>query len=397
MTLDTRTIFVMLLAGTVLMALTLSVGLRRDRGAAVGKWNLGLGMIATAWLLIAVRDRLPELIGFALADSFMLAGLCMHVAALLEFERRRVPSALLAAPGPLLFAAIVPTLGHYAAFTLLVSASFAAALLAIAAVALRGGSDAGPVRWMMAPFYAAAAAMLLARAGRIWLHPAAHPDVFAGDLLQSVTFLAQFAATLVGSFSFLVMQRERAEAAMRRLAMIDPLTELLNRRAFAAFAERTLARARRVNQPCAVLMIDLDHFKRVNDDFGHLAGDRVLAGFGALLKRCLRPQDLAGRHGGEEFCVLLADIVPEHALEVAERIRRAAAESPLGGVPRPVTASVGVAQVLPRAGGSLDTALARADEALYAAKQNGRNRVIALPAGPRETFTSPTEMRLASS
>jgi diguanylate cyclase (GGDEF)-like protein len=378
MTLDTHTILAMLLVAAVLMTVTLSLGLRGE-GAAKGlrKWNLGLGLVASAWLLIGLRALLPAILGYALADSLMLGGLCMQVAALLEFDGRRVPRALLWVPGPALFAAIVASGGNFVAFTLLVSAAFAAALAGIAFFALRAGRGGGPVRWMMAPFYLLGAGMLLARAADVWLHPTANPDVFVLGLLQSATFLALFAMTLAGSFSFLVMQRDRAEDALRRLAMVDELTGLFNRCAFFTLAERELARALRAGTPCAVLMLDLDYFKSVNDENGHPAGDRALAAFGALLRRSLRPQDVAGRLGGEEFGVLLSQAGAAEAALVAERLRAATAAAPLDGAPRIITLSAGFA-VCP-AGAPLDRALARADEALYRAKEQGRNRVAAAP------------------
>jgi diguanylate cyclase (GGDEF)-like protein len=381
MTLDTHTILAMLLVAAVLMTVTLSLGLR-GRGGAKGlrKWNLGLGLVALAWLLIGLRGALPPILGYALADSLMLSGLCVQIAALLEFDGRRVPRALLIAPGPALLAAIVATGGNFVAFTLLVSAAFAAALAGIAFFGFRAGRGGGAVRWMMAPFYLFGAGMLLARAADVWLHPATNPDVFVLSPLQSATFLALFSMTLAGSVSFLVMQRDRAEQALHRLAMVDEVTGLFNRRAFFDLAERELARALRTGAPCAVLMLDLDHFKSVNDEHGHRAGDRVLAAFGALLRRSVRPQDVAGRLGGEEFGVLITQAGAKEAAIVAERVRAAAAGTLLGGLPRVVTVSAGSA-VCP-AGAALDQALARADAALRLAKAQGRNRVVAAPEAP---------------
>jgi diguanylate cyclase (GGDEF)-like protein len=176
------------------------------------------------------------------------------------------------------------------------------------------------------------------------------------------------------------MQRDRAEQALHRLAMVDEVTGLFNRRAFFDLAERELARALRTGAPCAVLMLDLDHFKSVNDEHGHRAGDRVLAAFGALLRRSVRPQDVAGRLGGEEFGVLITQAGAKEAAIVAERVRAAAAGTLLGGLPRVVTVSAGSA-VCP-AGAALDQALARADAALRLAKAQGRNRVVAAPEAP---------------
>jgi diguanylate cyclase (GGDEF)-like protein len=373
MTLDLRTIVVMLMLSAVLMALTLAFGLR-SASAGFAKWNAGLGMYALAWLLIAARGVLPDVVGVALANALLLGGLCFQLAALLEFDGRRAPRALLFGPALLLFALLVPLRQHYAALTLVSSAFNVCAIVALAVAVLRLGARAGAVRWLMGVVLTVGAIGIAARAADIWRHPDLTTGMFAGSLLHVLAFLILFAITVTSSFAFLVMQQERAEGELRRLAMVDPLTGLYNRRAFLELAARELARSRREGSPSAVLMVDLDHFKRVNDDFGHQAGDRVLAAFGALLGRSLREADVAGRYGGEEFCAVLPGAGLAEAAAIAERVRGAAAQAPLGDLPRITTASIGVALLEPDVGG-IEPALARADAALYAAKQAGRNRV----------------------
>jgi diguanylate cyclase (GGDEF)-like protein len=182
-------------------------------------------------------------------------------------------------------------------------------------------------------------------------------------------------AVLMAAVLAAVLRDKRAVESLRHLAMYDALTELFNRRAFLELAEREIARARRSNAPFAVLMLDLDHFKRINDRHGHPAGDRVLAGFAALLRRCLRAEDLVGRYGGEEFCAVLPGARKREALGVAERIRAQSAKK------TGITVSIGVTLCPAGSETSLQSAIARADEALYRAKKSGRNRVVALPLG----------------
>jgi diguanylate cyclase (GGDEF)-like protein len=264
-------------------------------------------------------------------------------------------------------------------FTLIVSLAYAVAFVAIAVQVLRLGNQAGPARWMLALPYAAAGIGLLARAGTMLLDPAAYPGLFVQSTIHTISFLGLFAVTCSGSIAFLLMLREYAEADLRRLAMFDTLTGMYNRRALMDLAERELARSRRSGAPCAILMIDLDRFKRVNDEFGHQAGDRVLAEFGAVAKNSLRTEDLVGRYGGEEFCAVLPGAGTRVALGVAERLRAAVAGRPLGGLPRATTVSIGVAAGEGGADELLDDAVARADAALYRAKREGRNRVVSTP------------------
>lgn len=173
----------------------------------------------------------------------------------------------------------------------------------------------------------------------------------------------------------------RLSAAAREhetLANTDGLTGVLNRRSLLGLAEGA---ERRIDsdQQLAVLMIDIDHFKKINDSLGHAAGDAVLRQVAEVLRDSCRDSDLVGRYGGEEFLAILSDTSEQGALNLAEKLRRKVAE--IGTSPCPVTVSIGVAVCRP-VSGTLNDAIRRADQAMYAAKAAGRNRVV-LDAGPR--------------
>ena len=178
-----------------------------------------------------------------------------------------------------------------------------------------------------------------------------------------------------------ITERKALELELRRLATTDPLTDLANRRHFLAQMELELARFKRYAKPTTLLMFDLDHFKQVNDTYGHAAGDAVLRHFSAIARQVLRQIDLLGRLGGEEFAALLPDTDFEGAQQLTERLRRTVAESPLtmaSGIIS-VTVSIGVTPFAPT-DSAPDAILSRADRALYRAKDQGRNRVeIELP------------------
>lgn len=160
-------------------------------------------------------------------------------------------------------------------------------------------------------------------------------------------------------------------------ADFDPLTGLANRRYFEKAAEQAVAHARQNQSPLSVLALDLDFFKRVNDTWGHAAGDRVLKVAARVFETALREDDLAARIGGEEFAAILLDTPEERARMVAERIRQALQDTPIGledGKTLTQTCSIGIAHY-DEAEDSLDATLKRADAALYAAKHAGRNRV----------------------
>jgi diguanylate cyclase (GGDEF)-like protein len=183
-----------------------------------------------------------------------------------------------------------------------------------------------------------------------------------------------------------VSQAAPVLANLRNLALAeiraatDGLTGLPNKRAATDMLKRIFAQASATGSPLALLVLDLDHFKRINDQRGHPVGDQVLASVGLVLRSVLRSRDFAGRNGGEEFTILLPDTEIPAALEIAERVRVAVAEISLPGTDVSVTVSVGVAG-FPDHASSLDRLERLADAALYLAKRQGRNRVeLAAPA-----------------
>lgn len=173
-------------------------------------------------------------------------------------------------------------------------------------------------------------------------------------------------------------QLQDANAKLAQLAVTDPLTGLHNRRSVYSHLEREFVRAKRYEHPLAVAMLDIDHFKKVNDTYGHQTGDQVIRLVADALRRTIRQTDLAGRFGGEEFLILAPETGREHALTMAERIRlaveEASAVSPGGP---PVTVSIGVATTEVPDATSSEELVRLADEALYRAKREGRNRVVA--------------------
>ena len=175
-----------------------------------------------------------------------------------------------------------------------------------------------------------------------------------------------------------ITEQKRLEAELREMAATDTLTGLPNRRHFLAQLEQELARVSRVKTYCTcVLMIDVDHFKQVNDTFGHATGDNILRHIAALMRQELRKVDTLGRIGGEEFAVILPSAALPAARVFAERLRKKVAETPLvqesGTVP--ITVSIGVTEMKADDASAAD-ALIRADRALYHAKECGRNKVM---------------------
>ncbi|MFP3852798.1 MAG: diguanylate cyclase [Anaerolineales bacterium] len=200
----------------------------------------------------------------------------------------------------------------------------------------------------------------------LFLRRSAEPG-FGHSEVEMVESIAQSVAASI--------ENARLYAQMERMAITDPLTQLYNRRGLSQLGEREIERARRYERDFSVLLIDLDHFKRLNDTHGHLAGDEVLRQLASLLNQLVRNIDLVARYGGEEFAVLLPECADDCAHEVAERLRQAIESTTFdtrAGELR-ITVSLGVAssESLPL---QMEPLLAAADRALYAAKEAGRNQ-----------------------
>jgi len=163
-----------------------------------------------------------------------------------------------------------------------------------------------------------------------------------------------------------------------RLTVIDGLTQIHNRRYLIEFLDREVSRACRHRRPLAVILLDLDHFKTVNDRLGHLAGDLALRELCSRVRSMIRPDDLLARYGGEEFAVVLPETDMATAGQIADQIRLAIANRPFtfNGAPYPLTLSAGVATMLGKTEPTIADLLKQADENLYRAKESGRNRVV---------------------
>lgn len=203
-------------------------------------------------------------------------------------------------------------------------------------------------------------------------------QITRGDLNQHVDFLGEFSVSFNGMIAALrekerlEKQLEEANALLEKQATTDTLTGIANRRKFGFFLEAEMGRSRRYHVPLALIMFDIDHFKRINDTFGHPAGDAVLAELARIVTGTIRSEDSFARWGGEEFVILLPQTESRGAQSMAERIRSLVERNPFP-VAEQVTCSFGVTPF--GASDTPDSFLKRVDEALYRAKESGRNRV----------------------
>jgi diguanylate cyclase (GGDEF)-like protein len=205
------------------------------------------------------------------------------------------------------------------------------------------------------------------------------PDAFRDGDLQSLESVADICATAIQNAHYV----ER----VKQLAYLDGLTGIFNRRFFEMRILEEVERARRYGTGMAVIMADIDQFKRLNDEFGHVLGDEVLRQASSLFNQQLRKIDVVCRYGGEEFGILLTQASAQHAMNIAEKLRKMVEEWQFPGVPRTVTISAGAA-AFPEHGTTRDELVRAADQALYTAKQAGRNRVCLAAAARAQSTTA---------
>lgn len=368
--------------GTVLTGLLALTWLQNRSVPAFGGWTISFALCATAAALILARGRFPGLLAIDLANAlrFLAFGVAWQSAR--HFNGRRGNWAIVFAPA-LLWLVACGTVGFGGELRprILVAAPAVAAYAFACAAELWRASPRSP--WI-----ARLAAVLLAIHGVAFLSRFVFVLVAVGSVDPGTGIAGPFhpiaileGLVLAVALAFLLISAAKDEIGLkhRDAALIDPLTGVPNRRAFEAEAERALLRAVRNGSSTALLLLDLDHFKRVNDSFGHPVGDHALQVVAKILNHEMRGGDVLGRLGGEEFAILLADTRTEEAAVLAERVRRIVSALPIrkGNASFDLTVSIGVAAL--RGASSLAALMEWADAALYRAKAAGRNRVELAP------------------
>lgn len=382
--LDMRTLFVVIVVAYFTFGVVLSLmwQVRRSERTmliwALSNFSGGVGSV-----LAALRGFIPDLLSIGLANGLLLLTLTLMWAGLRRFAHQRVSVHAVWLP-PLLLALLF--LGYaqpeHFAQRVCIGAGVFALVSALCLHDARRAQREEHLRMRtvaMGAFIALYAAQVLRYAlSAVDCVTGHHQGLMDANLMQTLPMTLIMVSGLIWNLAVLLMAGERLQKSLFGAATHDPLTQVLNRAGFQMLSIRQLRRNQIEQRGTAVLLMDLDRFKQVNDRYGHAAGDEVLIAFTTTVRDALRPTDLLGRHGGEEFCALLTVDDIGVATAVAERIRSRveALRTATGGEPIAVTVSIGVAML--RAGESVvDAALVRADRAMYRAKQAGRNRVEA--------------------
>jgi len=394
--LDPVTIIFMIAVLTYISGAMLALARTQARGMhGLGWWSVAQLMIGTGLLLNLHREQLSPWLAYVLGNVMLVAGLALAVCGIRLYKGEKpylkllafsiVSTALVSA----WFSIFAPDPGIRVMFIAVIYGSLAAIAARELLVPI-----AQPLRtayWITGGAFALAAAGMLARAIFVgFIGDGAM--AFTATPINMATFLAAAVSQLVGTFGFVLMVNYRMAMALSQLAATDALTGALNRRSLEAQGNNLASHDN--SQSTGVIMLDIDHFKEINDRYGHPAGDYVLQQLTLLARTQLRESDLFARMGGEEFSIVLAEADEDLTARIAERIRAICARTPIefNGTKIALTLSAGVTA----GSGSrsvLDSLIAEADRALYLAKQAGRDKVvrwssIATNAGLAVGFTS---------
>jgi diguanylate cyclase (GGDEF)-like protein len=383
--LDVRTMIFVTAMVTIIIAIGMfAISRMYPRLRAARFWAAGCALQTVGWVLFDLRSHAPGFITVVFGNLLPLCSIAFFNAAFAEYSgipfprRAAIVFFSMVAALQAFFYGVAPSLPAR-------MATFSLAALALTALCvqtlLRPDGKCVPVsRRLAAGLLCGNCVFLGIRALLILMGIDLPTSVFSNDLIAAVTYTGVNATNILMTFGFLCMCHERQSEEVLRLASLDALTGIGNRRAMEQVMAEELRRAYADNMPLSVLLLDMDHFKRVNDTFGHSVGDRALQAAAAAIQFHTRSGDTAARWGGEEFLIALPGTSLLQATQVAERIRAEIRRSDLTteGCRVALSASIGVAYSY---GDESDFGplLNRADANLYASKVAGRNRVTSAP------------------
>jgi diguanylate cyclase (GGDEF)-like protein len=379
MNLDVNTLFmVTIYVEAILGLLLLFTWMQNSALHAVAWWGFAHLLRAASVVLFGMYGAVSDIISIDLANAILFTSFAVTWTGARVFDGRKPQPLYLVAGATLwLLLSRIPGFVDMLDARVLLASGIITTYTWLAAYEFwQGRSEPLISRWPGIFMLFAHGSLFLLRTPLAEILPWSPTSEVFGSVWLTVLSFEALLFTIAIAFILLAMAKERTEFRHKTAAMIDSLTGIANRRAFLHDGTLLMKRQTADLRPAAVLLIDLDHFKSINDRFGHAVGDRVLQVFAETASANVKATDLVGRLGGEEFAAVLSDAGKEQALVMAERIRSAFAAAATEVDGRPVTATVSIGMVI-NEDPTFDVSalLAQADQALYHAKERGRNRV----------------------
>lgn len=331
------------------------------------------------WCSLLLWDYIPHPISIPLSNVLILIGYCLEIIALLLMmgivrHKIKLYYLTLAVCSSITFC-IVAVFYNQSSWRIACTSLWSILFVIYPAYHLTANSQGKPLQKILGISYYAFAGIMLVRAAvaLIW-EP--EMNIYTSNLSQNLYYLGLYLLMIVGAAGYILLSNEHSYVKLKRIASYDELTGILNRGAFLQEAEARLEKAVYHKEYISFLLLDLDHFKEINDTYGHDTGDIVLEDFASTIKDKLGNGDLFGRLGGEEFAVILCGLDEASCDRKAEALREAVMNTSIQRIPQGITVSIGVITVIPDQDVWISKLYKLSDKALYQAKQEGRNRVI---------------------
>ncbi|MBP2001972.1 diguanylate cyclase (GGDEF)-like protein [Paenibacillus shirakamiensis] len=375
-----KTVFVFIVIGHIFSVILIAAYRHRDpRNSAVNWFYASRWLQAAAWGTLIFREILPSIINIPLVNSLLLAGSAFETIAVLKVQNaysikvRKLYKFLIAC-SILGFNAIY-ILHNQENIRIIWGSIFLASFLAYPAYRMLRGSANSRLTRVMGSLYSIVLICLLVR---ILLTLRIHTSLslFNQSLYQTLSYLNIYFIMLLGNMGFILLSKEEADQRITRWATYDDLTQVLNRRTFIEQAEKSLQKLAAQRKPVAFILFDIDHFKMINDTYGHSVGDEVLR---ILSSRCIQMLNSRGyisRYGGDEFAILLPNMCDIEARQFAEQFRNNVEATPFEDMPVHPTVSMGLVTTVATDSIHLNRLYHLSDIALYEAKRKGRNQVV---------------------
>ena len=387
---DLKTIIFMSMLLTFMLSMLLAITRTHHKEVhGPGYWAVGNLVIGLGMVLVLIQLDAPKVI-FLPSMALIGAGLSLYINGIQAFIGRkpnhRIPIIVFGLLA--LIDAYFMLIRHDILLAIVLSALIFSVIYFYSArlTFSRDEGVVGNLFWIVSSLYLLMALLMLGRAVYASQASVEIFESFATWPINAYTFMLGAVSQFFISSLFVLMLSYKLNQSLESIATIDGLTSILNRRGLEDAALKMQDMCKRINLSMTVILIDIDHFKKVNDKYGHLTGDDVLRHIAKVVAGILRSSDVFGRYGGEEFCAFLPNTTESDAIGLAERIRAGVEASPLKLDRGPIktTISIGVADSV-RAGYDFKGLIAAADGALYSAKNGGRNQVVSYTQITRDT------------
>lgn len=377
MHLDTKTLLFVMWLNVTMMSGALWLGVGRSVKSGLSAWNAALLIQMAAWaLFIAGMSPVNKWL-IVVSVGLLSASLCAMYVTVQRFLDLAINHWYVWAVPVLTALSHAWVFEDFALRVAHINLILCAQMLWLAwrVLSPSGNTASGRWRWLAGASFAMSGAFVLGRALLVLLAPERFPGFEQDHWLHVLGLLVNNVSLTVGTLAFLLAHRDEAEQELKHLATTDALTGLHNRHWLTERGDDYVRLAARYGQALSLVMLDIDHFKRINDERGHPGGDKVLVRFASVLQSVTRDADLVARYGGEEFCMVLPMTDQAAAVELDARLRAALSKASLNELGFLVTYSAGIVQLSDQ-DRTVHDLIKRADAALYRAKHAGRNQSL---------------------